>query len=70
MVQSSAESTESASAQAAARVARRLSGKLGLSLVFVRVVDDGPADEKIDAIAETLERLTDAATTLTAARIG
>jgi nucleotide-binding universal stress UspA family protein len=52
---------ESASAQGAARVARRLSGKLGLSLVFVRVVDDGPADEKIDAIAERLGRLTSAA---------
>jgi len=52
---------ESASAQGAARVARRLSRKLGLSLVFVRVVDDGRADEKIDAIAERLGLLTSAA---------
>ena len=52
---------ESASAQGAARVARRLSRKLGLRLVFVRVVDEGSADEKIDAIAERLERLTSAA---------
>ena len=52
---------ESASAQGAARVARRLSRKLGLSLVFVRVVDDGRADEKIDAIAGRLGLLTRAA---------
>ena len=52
---------ESASAQGAARVARRLSRKLGLSLVFVRVVDDGRADEKIDAIASRLGLLTSAA---------
>jgi len=51
---------ESASAQGAARVARRLSRNLGLSLVFVRVVDDGRADEKIDAIAERLGLLTSA----------
>jgi nucleotide-binding universal stress UspA family protein len=49
---------ESASARGAAQVARDLSGKLGLGLVFVRVVDEGLPDEKIDAIAERLERLT------------
>ena len=52
---------ESASARGAAQVARDLSGKLGLGLVFVRVVDEGLPDEKINAIAERLERLTDAA---------
>lgn len=52
---------ESASARGAAQVARGLSGKLGLDLVFVRVVDEGLPDEKIDAIAERLERLTRAA---------
>jgi nucleotide-binding universal stress UspA family protein len=51
---------DSASAQGAARVARNLSGQLGLSLVFVRVVDKGSADEKINAIAERLESLTSA----------
>jgi nucleotide-binding universal stress UspA family protein len=49
---------DSASAQGAARVARRLSSTLGLSLVFLRVVDAEPADEEISAIAERLERLT------------
>jgi nucleotide-binding universal stress UspA family protein len=52
---------ESASAQGAARVARGLSRQLGLSLVFVRVVDQWSADEKINAIAERLEFLTSAA---------
>lgn len=52
---------DSASAQGAARVARRLSSTLGLSLVFVRVVDSESADEEISAIAERLERLTSAA---------
>ena len=52
---------ESASARGAAQVARGLSGKLGLGLVFVRVVDEGLPDEKINAIAERLERLTDTA---------
>jgi nucleotide-binding universal stress UspA family protein len=52
---------ESASARRAARVARDLSGKLGLGLMFVRVVDEGSADEKVNAIAARLERLTSAA---------
>jgi nucleotide-binding universal stress UspA family protein len=51
----------SASAQGAARVARGLSGKLGLRLVFVRVVDEGSSGQKVDAIAEWLEGLTSAA---------
>ena len=49
---------DSESAKGAARVARGLSSKLGLRLVFVRVVDSGSPDEKISAIAERLERLT------------
>jgi nucleotide-binding universal stress UspA family protein len=51
----------SASAQGAARIARGLSGRLGLRLVFVRVVDEGSSREKVDAIAGRLERLTSAA---------
>jgi nucleotide-binding universal stress UspA family protein len=47
---------ESASARRAARVARDLSGKLGLGLVFVRVVDEGWAEEKVKAIAAGLGR--------------
>ena len=49
---------ESASALLAARVACGLSRKLGLRLVFLRVVDEASADESTDAIAERLERLT------------
>ena len=52
---------DSAPAQGAARVARDLSSKLGARLVFVRVVAEGSPKEKIDAIAERLERLSDAA---------
>jgi nucleotide-binding universal stress UspA family protein len=52
---------ESASAQGAARVARVLSRKLGLSLLFVRVVDEASAGKRIDAIAERLEEMTNAA---------
>lgn len=51
---------ESESAQGAARVARGLSRRLGLSLLFVRVVDEGSADEKIDAIADRLAGMTNA----------
>ena len=51
----------SESARGAARVARGLSRTLGLSLVFVRVVDEGSAGERIDAIAERLGCLTSAA---------
>lgn len=48
---------DSDSAKRAARVARGLSSKLGLGLVFVRVVEDGSPPEKISAIAERLERV-------------
>jgi nucleotide-binding universal stress UspA family protein len=48
----------SESAKRAARVARGLSSRLGLRLVFVRVVDPGSADEQISTPAERLERLT------------
>jgi nucleotide-binding universal stress UspA family protein len=50
----------SASARGAARVARSLSAKLGLRLIFVRVVDEGSSHEKVHASAG-LERLTVAA---------
>jgi nucleotide-binding universal stress UspA family protein len=49
---------ESASAQEAARVARGLSRELGLTLVFVRVVDEGSGQEKFGAAADTLKRVT------------
>jgi nucleotide-binding universal stress UspA family protein len=48
----------SESAKRAARVARGLSSRLGLRLVFVRVVDPGSAGEQISTPAERLERLT------------
>jgi nucleotide-binding universal stress UspA family protein len=50
---------DSESAKGAARVARALSSKLGLGLVFVRVIEDGPPREKINAIAERLEQVHD-----------
>ena len=52
---------ESESAKGAARVARELSAKLRLRLVFVRVVEDSTADEKIAAIAARLHHLADSA---------
>lgn len=48
---------DSEPAKGAARIARRLSSRLGLRLVFVRVVEPGTAEEQITAIAERLERL-------------
>ena len=45
------------SAKGAARVARGLSRKLGLGLVFLRVLESGASREKVDAIAERLERV-------------
>jgi nucleotide-binding universal stress UspA family protein len=48
---------DSDSAKGAARVARGLSSKLGLGLVFVRVVEDGAPQEKVSAIADRLERV-------------
>jgi nucleotide-binding universal stress UspA family protein len=52
---------ESAAAIGAARVARGLSRKLGLKLVFVSVVDESSTDETREAIAERLARLTTSA---------
>lgn len=48
---------DSDSAKRAARVARALSSKLGLRLVFVCVVENGSSPEQISAVAERLERL-------------
>ena len=48
---------DSESAKGAARVARSLSSKLGLGLLFVRVVEDGAAKKEIGAVAERLERI-------------
>jgi nucleotide-binding universal stress UspA family protein len=53
---------DSESAKGAARVARGLSSKLGLRLVFLSVVDDGASEPKIGAIAEQLERMSRGAT--------
>ena len=47
----------SESARGAARVARGLSSKLGLGLVFVRVLEDGPPAAPVDATAGRLEHL-------------
>jgi nucleotide-binding universal stress UspA family protein len=52
---------DSESAKGAARVARGLSSKLGLGLVFVRVVEDGAPKRKISAVAERLERISGSA---------
>jgi nucleotide-binding universal stress UspA family protein len=53
---------DSESARGAARVARGLSSKLGLGLVFVRVLDDGPPAAPVDGTARRLEQLGDRAT--------
>jgi nucleotide-binding universal stress UspA family protein len=53
---------DSASAKGAARVARELSARLHLRLVFVRVVEDGSPHEKISAIAARLHHLAEGAT--------
>jgi nucleotide-binding universal stress UspA family protein len=47
---------DSESAKGAARVARGLSSKLGLGLLFLRVVDNGLSTEEVGALAERLER--------------
>src|SRR6266542_3111925 len=52
---------DSESAKGAARVARGLSSKLGLGLLFVRVVEDGAPKRKISAVAERLERISSGA---------
>jgi nucleotide-binding universal stress UspA family protein len=49
-------------AKRAARVARGLSSKLELRLVFVHVVEAGSPHEKISAIAERLQHLTEGCT--------
>jgi nucleotide-binding universal stress UspA family protein len=54
----------SESAKRAARVARDLSSELGLRLVFVHVVEAGSPHEKIGAIAERLQHLTEGCTDL------
>jgi len=48
---------DSESAKRAARVARSLSSKLGLRVIFVRAVDRSAADADVAAVAERLERL-------------
>jgi len=48
---------DSESAKGAARVARGLSSKLGLGLVFLRVVERGASEETVSAITEKLERV-------------
>jgi nucleotide-binding universal stress UspA family protein len=48
---------DSEAAKGAARVARELSGRLGLRLVFVRVVEERAGDDEIDAVATRLEKL-------------
>jgi nucleotide-binding universal stress UspA family protein len=52
---------DSESAQGAARVARELGARLGLRLVFVRVVDDGSSEGEIGAIAGRLRELAEGA---------
>ena len=53
---------DSKSAKGAARVARELSARLGLRLVFVRVVEPGADDGRIGAVAARLHHLADGAT--------
>jgi nucleotide-binding universal stress UspA family protein len=52
---------DSESAKGAARVARELSARLRLRLVFVRVVEEGTHEGRIAAIAARLRRLADGA---------
>lgn len=53
---------DSESAKTAARVARGLSSQLGFRLVFVHVVETGSPHEKISAVAERLQHLTEGCT--------
>jgi nucleotide-binding universal stress UspA family protein len=55
---------DSESAKGAARVARGLSADLGLRLVFVHVVEAASSDEKITALVERLDELTESTTEL------
>lgn len=52
---------DSVSAKGAARVARELSARLRMRLVFVRVVDDDTHDAEVAAIAARLHNLADGA---------
>jgi len=53
---------DSESAKGAARAARALSARLGLPLVFVRVLEDASAAEEIEAVAARLRDLADSTT--------
>ena len=53
---------DSESAKGAARVARGLSARLGMRLVFVRVVEDGSSSVRISAIAARLQHLAEETT--------
>jgi nucleotide-binding universal stress UspA family protein len=53
---------DSESAKGVARVARELSAKLGLPLMFVRVIEAASPDDAIGAVAQRLQRLTDCGT--------
>jgi nucleotide-binding universal stress UspA family protein len=48
---------DSESAKGAARVARGLSSKLGLRVIFVRAINRKDADTDVTTVAERLERL-------------
>jgi nucleotide-binding universal stress UspA family protein len=50
---------DSESAKGAARVARELSARLGLRLVFVRVVEDASTDAEIAAVTARLQHFAD-----------
>jgi nucleotide-binding universal stress UspA family protein len=53
---------DSKSAKGAARVARGLSARLGMRLVFLRVVEDGSSCARISAIAARLQHLAEETT--------
>ena len=53
---------DSESAKGAVRVARELSARLRLPLLFMRVVDDASSEEKIATVAARLHELADDAT--------
>ena len=50
---------DSSSAKGAARFARALSALLGRRLLFVHVFERGSSEERIGAVAERLQRLTE-----------
>lgn len=55
---------DSESAKGAARVARELGARLRLRLVFVRVLENGAADDEVETVAVRLRHLAEAATEL------